>query len=230
MYGFAYPSTRYAPTHSSMVLVGDNGITQTTYLGTLSHELGHILGLNHPDLNDGDATNDTARNLMFTSTGVADTELEQVYNWLTPLQCSIARATPHFLHLDDDVPLVDPPFRRSDRVLTTGATVSGSLTPRDGITQGAGITSEEAEQFLDVFYFYGYEGDNVTIRLESADFDAFLLLEDQNDNRLSQDDDSGGDLNAQISLTIPQTGDYSIGVTSFTKSVGAYELTFLVNE
>ncbi|MGH2543715.1 MAG: hypothetical protein ACRDIB_13005, partial [Ardenticatenaceae bacterium] len=217
-YGFAYPTTRYPAWRSGMLLVSDKALVGEAYLGTLAHEIGHILGLNHPLLDDGDPVNDTRENLMFTSEGV-EGELDRVYGALTPLQCVVARAAPRFLHTPENEPLVPPPFSRSDRILLAGERVTGALTTRDA------VTTDETEQFLDVYYLRGQEGDQITLDLTATAFDPYLLVDGPDGERLTQDDDSGEGWNVRVTLTLPQTGDYAIGVTSFARAVGAYELT-----
>jgi hypothetical protein len=217
-YGISYPSTRYPAGRSGILLVADSGATDEAFVGTLAHELGHMLGLNHPDLDDGDAANDTEANLMFTSEGLAG-DLQAVNGQLTPLQCITARASPHFLHTNGDTPLAPAAFARKARLLSVGDSVTDALTTRDA------ITAEAEEQFLDVYYLHGQAGDPVTIELASTDFDPVLLLEGPDGEQVAMDDDGGVDWNAQVRLTLPKSGDYSIGVTSVTRAVGAYQLT-----
>lgn len=213
-YGIAYPSTRYAPNHSGWLMLSEKSVNDTGYHNTLAHEIGHILGLNHPDQNDGDSNNDTRANLMFTTEGL-DEELKKVHSNLTPLQCVVARSTPHFVHADQ--PLVPAVFNRTDKLLSHDQPINGSLITRDATT--------EEDQFIDVYYFTGAEGDNVTIDLVSEQFDAFLLLDAPNGERIVLDNNSGDGSNAKISVTLPQSGDYTVGVSSFAPiEVGEYHL------
>lgn len=220
--GYAYPPTRYAGGRSGIILISDNGAGNPDYLGTLAHELGHILGLNHPDLDDGDAGNDTVANIMFTGEGMppgrdlTGPELALLFRGISPLQCAVARATPHFIHsVGPD--FAAPLFKRTDRVLWAGDSARGALTTRDAL-------AGEGEQFLDVFYFYGVAGQVVTIDLTAEAFDPYLILEDSDGARLAEDDDSGDEWNARLELTVPVTGDYTLGVTSVERAVGAYQL------
>jgi hypothetical protein len=222
-YGIAYPTTRYPAGRSGIVMIADSGVINNAFLGTLAHEIGHLLGLNHPDLDDGDLANDTGKNLMYTSEGL-DLELTSVNTELTPLQCMIARASPHFLHTEGDHSLVPAGFERKARLLSVGDSVTDALTTRDA------LTAEAEEQFLDVFYFRGEEGETIQIDLASPDFDPVLLIEGPDGETLAVDDDSGGEGNAQVVLTVPESGDYSIGVTSFIRAVGGYQLTLSAGE
>lgn len=70
------------------------------------------------------------------------------------------------------------------------------------------------------WYFQANAGERITITLRSTDFDSFLHLGELNaDEGMETDDDSGGDLDAQISVTVPRTGTYVIIVNT----VGADE-------
>jgi hypothetical protein len=109
------------------------------------------------------------------------------------------------------------PFQ-SPRNLVVGIPVRSALTVRDP------VTADAAQQYLDVYYFHGEEGQQIQIDLTSTDFDPFLILDSPRGERLMLDDDSGDDWNAQTILTLPESGDYSIGVTSYLQSVGTYEL------
>jgi hypothetical protein len=219
-YGIAYPTTRYPAGRSGVVLVADSGATQERFRGTLAHEIGHILGLNHPALDDGDAANDTEANLMFTSEGV-EGDLQRVYSQLTPLQCVIARASPHFLQVEDNQPLVPDAFHRQAHLVEPGDHVEEALTTRDA------ILAEGEEQFLDVYYVYGQQGETITLDLTATAFDPVLLVDGPDGERIAVDDDGGDGWNARLTITLPTTGDYSIGVTSLRRAVGAYDLAVL---
>jgi hypothetical protein len=217
-YGIAYPTTRYPASRSGLVLIADSTVTQPAYLSTLGHEIGHILGLGHPDLDDGDMTNDTQANLMFTSEGL-ETELDWVYGELTPMQCMIARSSPHFLHSEEAGSLVPRAFQRHARLLFPGDRIQGALTTRDAIIAEAG------EPFVDVYYFHGQTGETMILDLTATAFDPLLLIDGPTGERIALDDDGGEGWNAHLRLTLPESGDYSIGVTSVSRAMGAYQLT-----
>ncbi len=210
-YGIAYPGTRYAPGRSGLAVVSDGaGTTDTAVGATLAHEIGHLLGLEHPNTitGDGDPWDDTAENLMGA---------EESSHALTPLQCLTARGESHYLHADNGQPLVPVDFRRHDRVLLPGDSVADALTTQN-------IRLSEG-QFLEVYYFSGQQGEQITIDLASSAFDPVLWLDGPDDQRVAIDDDGGEGWNAMLTLTLPQDGDYSIGITSFERAVGAYQLT-----
>jgi hypothetical protein len=216
-YGIAYPTTRYPAERSGIVLIADSGVVDPVFAGTLAHEIGHLLGLSHPDRDDGDPGNDTQANVMFTSEGL-EMELQTVNGELTPLQCLIARTSPHFLHVNGDTPPAPAAFARKPRQLLMGDSVRDALTTRDA------LASVDEEQFLDVYYLHGEAGETVAIDLASTAFDPVLLLEGPDGEMITLDDDGGGEWNARIVQTLPESGDYSIGVTSVTRAVGAYQL------
>jgi peroxiredoxin len=69
------------------------------------------------------------------------------------------------------------------------------------------------------------KGQSYKIDLAGIGFDAFLRLEDDAGKELAEDDDSGGNLNAQIIFNCPKDGDYKIYCTCFATAGGKYVLT-----
>lgn len=82
--------------------------------------------------------------------------------------------------------------------ITIGETVEGVL--------------ESAEA---LFTFEGDVTQDVTVTVTSVAFDAFVRVLDPNGDVIAEDDDSGGRLNPAVSLELPETGTYTIVVTSF---------------
>jgi len=80
--------------------------------------------------------------------------------------------------------------------------------------------------FADVWTFQGNAGQAITIDVMSDEFDAYAQLLDAAGNRLAEDDDSGGNLNARITFTLPATGQYQIVVNNFgdTRRTGLYRV------
>jgi hypothetical protein len=99
----------------------------------------------------------------------------------------------------------------SGSTLTYGDTVSGTRTSGED----------------DEFTFEGAAGDVVTITMTSEDFDAFVSLLDPDGLNLVSDDDSAGNLNAEISeFELSADGVYTIVASSFLGSAeGDFELT-----
>jgi peroxiredoxin len=68
------------------------------------------------------------------------------------------------------------------------------------------------------------KGQSYTIDMVGAGFDAYLRLEDNAGTELAEDDDSGGDLNAQIVFNCAKDGDYKIYCTCVGNATGKYTL------
>ncbi|HYV36656.1 MAG TPA: TlpA disulfide reductase family protein [Gemmataceae bacterium] len=69
-------------------------------------------------------------------------------------------------------------------------------------------------------------GNAYTITMVSKEFDSFLRLEDKDGKQLAEDDDSGGDLNAQIVFPCRKDGDYRVICCAFAENgMGNYTLT-----
>jgi hypothetical protein len=80
-----------------------------------------------------------------------------------------------------------------------------------GTPASANIT---ADSFVHLYDFYGEAGQMVTITMTGAGgLDAYLGLLDPNDEVIAEDDDSAGNLNAQIAIRLPESGWYLIVAT-----------------
>jgi uncharacterized protein (TIGR03437 family) len=74
--------------------------------------------------------------------------------------------------------------------------------------------------FLDLYGFYGFAGQQISVSLNSSAFDAYLFLANDDFDVLDEDDDGGGGTNARIPtdtgfFTLPATGVYYIVANSF---------------
>ncbi len=67
-------------------------------------------------------------------------------------------------------------------------------------------------------------GTTYVMDLQSADFDAYLRLEDKDGTPVAEDDDGGGDRNARIRFTPTRTGEYRVIATTFRGGSGVYNL------
>jgi hypothetical protein len=111
-----------------------------------------------------------------------------------------------------------PAFCNSRGKIATGANVSGTL----------GIASCQYTDgtFSDIYEMDLAADGAIDLRLNSADFDAYLVLLDAKGNVVDQDDDSGGNTNARINRQL-SAGTYFVvakAISSYT-SVGAYALS-----
>lgn len=85
--------------------------------------------------------------------------------------------------------------------------------------------------YADLYALTGQAGQIVTVRLESSDFDAYLILRDRYFEHLAEDDDSAGGTDALLYYILPYTGTYYVTVTSFWPSeTGRYTLSLGVTE
>ncbi len=104
--------------------------------------------------------------------------------------------------------------------IACNSTVNGMLQTTDcALTDGT---------FIDFHFFDGTAGEQVTVELESADFDTFLFLIDPNAAPVETDDDGGSGTNSRIVFTLGSTGGWSIGANNFaalTGDPGDYTLT-----
>lgn len=104
--------------------------------------------------------------------------------------------------------------------LVVGTPVSGSLDASDP-------TLPDSSHY-DQWTYDGRAGEKIKITLESAEFDAFLLLARDAGGQvemLGQDDDGAGGTNAQISAELPADGTYLVLANSYgANGAGAYSL------
>lgn len=113
----------------------------------------------------------------------------------------------------------------------TGDSVFAPFLVYGDVVSGTIAEDETASDYL----FSASAGDLVTVTLRSSDFDAYLLLQDENGNTLIEDDDSAGSLDSLISdFEIPESGVYRLVATSFgairgfTPGTGDYTLSLEV--
>lgn len=98
-------------------------------------------------------------------------------------------------------------------VLEMGSTVSGALEAGDNQLAADG-------SFFDTYTFEGREGERVRIRMISSQLDSYLILLAPDGRSLIQDDDSGGNLNAQIVYTLPVDGRYTVYANAYSSVQG----------
>ena len=83
--------------------------------------------------------------------------------------------------------------------------------------------------YYNAYSFEGRAGQRVTIDMASNEVDPFLILigPDQ-DGLFLQDDDSGGNYNARLSLQLPSSGTYTIVANAYAEGeVGRYQLRLM---
>lgn len=103
-------------------------------------------------------------------------------------------------------------------VLELGSSVSGTLEAGDSQLAADG-------SFFDTYTFEGREGERVRIRMTSTQMDSYLILLAPDGRSLIQDDDSGGNLHAQIVYTLPLDGRYTVYANAYSSvQSGAYQI------
>lgn len=104
------------------------------------------------------------------------------------------------------------------RVIQLGETRTGELDRGD--------RRLEDDSYYENWYFEGRAGQRITVTLRSGDFDAYLAVGRHMGSSLDTDDDSGGDTDAQITLTLSSAGTYVFRVNSLSEGeTGSYRLS-----
>jgi hypothetical protein len=135
--------------------------------------------------------------------------------WLGPLSVVLSLAAVNPVQAQAQA---DP----SQRTLTAGQAVNGRLTPTD--------PRLEDGTHYQIYSMAARAGDRLRITLRSSDFDAFLVFAaavtaDGCEDPCILDDDSAGDLDAMVRVTIPTDGTYQLMVNSADAgAVGAFTL------
>ncbi len=103
--------------------------------------------------------------------------------------------------------------------IRAGATAVGRLEPGDSTVGDS--------TYADVFLFRPRTSGAVIIDLTSADFDAYLILQDATGHVLMTDDDSGTGSNARITYTVTAGRTYRILANSYggSRDTGTYRLS-----
>jgi S1-C subfamily serine protease len=111
---------------------------------------------------------------------------------------------------------------RTDReptvVAINGPVVHGQLDDQSNVLPDG--------SYYNPYRFEGQAGQRVTIDMVSQELDAYLiLLSPDREDVFMQDDDSGGNLNARLSLQLPYTGTYLIFANAYAEGeTGRYQL------
>ena len=104
------------------------------------------------------------------------------------------------------------------RELRRGAPALGRLT-------GAEASIENSRP-VQAWILDGSAGETVTVRLESDDFDAYLYFFGPGLTETMTNDDGGGDLDSELTVTFTETGTYTVGAAALSSgATGAYSLT-----
>ena len=116
------------------------------------------------------------------------------------------------------IPGPRPPFCASRGKLALGGSINGALT----VASCQYIDGT----FADVYQIVLASDTTIDLRLNSSDFDAYLVLLDAKGNVVDEDDDDGGGTNARVNELLA-AGTYYVVAKPFSSytSVGAYTLS-----
>lgn len=105
--------------------------------------------------------------------------------------------------------------------LVAGRSHSGELTTSDGTMND--------ESYFDTWTYHGSAGEAITLTMSSSDLDPFLLVfrgSFEDGEWLAEDDDSGGGLDAAVTLTLPTSGAYTVVANTFDAGqTGSYQIS-----
>ncbi|MBN1476556.1 hypothetical protein JXA47_07380 [Candidatus Sumerlaeota bacterium] len=91
---------------------------------------------------------------------------------------------------------------------------------------GEGDSTLHTGEFMDEWTLQGTAGQSVAIRAVSEAFDTYLIVLYPGEGRAENDDCGDGTLNAEVDLTLPESGEYRIIVTSYApEETGEYVLS-----
>ena len=114
---------------------------------------------------------------------------------------------------------------------------NGQAARADTLLRKAGTLSEgdarlEDGSLYDDYSFSGSSGQQVTVILESREFDPYLILVNPDGERINENDDiSRRNLNARLVVVLPATGTYTVYANSYDASKGGrYDLTVRTND
>jgi hypothetical protein len=103
-----------------------------------------------------------------------------------------------------------------------------SVWAQDTLTVSGMLQTQEGQCPMDWVPLFGKAGQALTVQLTSDDFDSYLYLSRSNSTSgaylISEDDDSGGGLEAEIRYTLDRDGFVYVGVSSIGCSTGSYTL------
>ncbi|MEA5462652.1 trypsin-like peptidase domain-containing protein [Leptothoe sp. PORK10 BA2] len=103
---------------------------------------------------------------------------------------------------------------------------SGYLVNQNGVLNSQDNRLAD-NSLYDEYSFSAPQGQDVTITLTSQDFDTYLLLIDNQGNKLAENDDiAENNTNSSIQLSLPYTGDYRVIVNTYDQTgQGQYQIS-----
>jgi hypothetical protein len=109
------------------------------------------------------------------------------------------------------------PLPRLPRI-AVGQTVTGRLTNTDFVRPDG--------SYADTYVYSARAGERVTVTLRSRDFDSWVVVSDRSGGMNEFDDDGGGGLDSELTVTFPRDGQYLIVANSVTAdATGGYQMS-----
>lgn len=100
------------------------------------------------------------------------------------------------------------------------------LFQREGVLEDGDEVLQSDNSLYDIYTFSGQARQQITIDLESDEFDTYLAIFNSDGSLLGENDDTPGSTNSSITMTLPADGDYLIVVNGYDSSdLGRYLLT-----
>lgn len=100
----------------------------------------------------------------------------------------------------------------------------------DGTLDGDSKTLPVDDSYYDLYSFEGKEGQQLTIEMMGSEIDPYLILLSSSNREIAQDDDSGGDRNAKIVITLPENDTYKLLANSYEAGQsGDYKLRIVAS-
>jgi hypothetical protein len=101
--------------------------------------------------------------------------------------------------------------------IAVGQTVTGRLADGDFVRPDG--------SYADSYVYMGRAGERITVTQRSRDFDSWVVVDDPRGPMQEHDDDSGGDLDSELTVTLPHDGPYLIVANSVAaQATGSYQV------
>ncbi|MEM7414355.1 MAG: caspase family protein [Gemmatimonadota bacterium] len=113
-----------------------------------------------------------------------------------------------------------------DLMISTGSSSSGGAASRtERGTLSAGDSELSSGEYADAYTFEGRPGEQVTVELESSDFDTYLMVLGPNEFR-EENDDAGSTSVSRVEAELTELGTYRVIVTTYEPGeVGDYSVS-----
>jgi len=119
--------------------------------------------------------------------------------------------------------LVPGIYQDPEILVMDGTFVAGAITEASNIF--------DDESFFNAYVFEGRAGQVVEVAMESAEIDPYLMLFGPNGEGIAEDDDSYGNGNAYILVTLPVDGVYTVFANTYEAGeTGVYQIGGLLTE